>query len=77
MAFYILIEKIAESETEATFRFFDTAYPNEAGELRLDKSDARITMTKPTRDAFFVRAAQKVAKLHHDGHLPQEMCWAS
>jgi hypothetical protein len=77
VAFYILIEKIGESDTEATFRFFDTGYPDEVGELRLDKSDARITMTKPTREAFFMRAAQKVSKHHREGHLPQEMCWAS
>lgn len=77
MAFYILIEKIAESDTEATFWFFDTGYPNEVGELRLYKSDARITMTKPTREAFFFRAAQKVAKHHREGNLPQEMCWGS
>ncbi len=77
MAFYILIDKISESEREAFYRFYDTAYPGEVGELRLDKATNSIEMTKPCREAFFNRAATKVARHFHDGNLPESTCWAS
>ncbi|MDO5692888.1 MAG: hypothetical protein Q4G70_10470 [Pseudomonadota bacterium] len=77
MAFYILIDKISETEKEAFYRFHDTAYPDEAGELRLDKTTHAIEMTKPTRQAFFNRAAHKVASHFRDGKLPERTCWAS
>lgn len=77
MAFCILIEKISETPTEATFRFYDTGYPEEAGELRLDKSDESITMTKQTRETFFLRAARKVTTHFREGSLPDRMSWAS
>ena len=77
LAFYILIDKISETEREAFFRFHDTAYPDEVGELRLDKVTETIEMTKPSRDAFFNRAAAKVARHFRDGSLPESTCWAS
>jgi len=77
LAFYILIDKISETEREAFFRFYDTAYPDEVGELRLDKVTEAIEMTKPSRDAFFNRAAIKVARHFRDGSLPESTCWAS
>jgi hypothetical protein len=77
MAFYIRIEKLTETAQDATFRFYDTAYPNEAGELRLDKASESITMTKATREAFFTRAARKVAVAHKSGALPDILEWAS
>ena len=77
MAFYIRIEKLTETAQEATFRFYDTGYPNEAGELRLDKADESITMVKETRQSYFVRAARKVAIAHKAGLLPDFLEWAS
>jgi len=77
MAFYILIDKISETEAEAFYRFYDTAYPDDIGELRLDKASEAIEMTKPSRDAFFNRAAAKVARHWRDGVLPDSTCWAS
>ena len=77
MAFYIRIEKLNETANEATFRFYDTAYPDEAGELRLNKANEEITMIKSTRQAFFVRAARKVAVAHKSGLLPDFLEWAS
>jgi hypothetical protein len=77
LAFYILIDKISESEREAFYRFYDTGYPDEVGELRLDKATGSIEMTKPSRDAFFSRAAVTVARHFRDGNLPESACWAS
>ncbi len=77
MAFYIRIEKQAESDAEATFLFYDTAYPNEAGELRLDKVGGSVTMTKTTREAFFARAARNVLLAHQAGPIPSLLEWAS
>lgn len=77
MAFYIRIEKLTDTASEATFRFYDTAFPNEAGELQLNKVDESITMLKETRQAFFVRAARKVAVAHKAGPLPNLLEWAS
>lgn len=77
MAFHIRIEKLMESDAEALFRFFDTAYPDEIGELRLDKVSGNVTMTKNCRDAFFHRAARKVKLAHEAGQLPELMTWAS
>ncbi len=77
MAFYILIDKISDTEREALFRFYDSAYPDEVGELRLDKVTETIEMTSPCRDAFFSRAATKIAQHFRDGSLPESTCWAS
>lgn len=77
MAFYILIEKVSESDVEATYSFYDTAFPDEPGELRLDKIDGTIAMTKPTREAFFSRAATKVARCYVNGKMEDRLCWAS
>ena len=77
MAFYIRIEKLEETVSEATFRFYDPAFPNEVGELRLSKVDESITMLKATRQAVFVRAARKVAVAHKAGPLPIFLEWAS
>ncbi len=77
MAFHILIEKLSETDSDATFRFFDSAYPNEVGELRLDKQAESISMTKYTREAFFARAARKVAIAYKSGNLPELLEWTS
>jgi hypothetical protein len=77
MAFHIHIEKLTETATEATFRFYDTAYPNEVGELQLNKADESITMLKETRQTFFLRAARKVAVAYKTGSLPNFLEWAS
>ena len=77
MAFYIRIEKLTDTAQEATFRFYDTAYPEEVGELRLNKADEEISMVKPTRQTFFVRAARKVAIAYTAGPLPDFLEWAS
>ena len=77
MAFYIEILKTAESESEAIYTFYDTAYPDEAGELSLDKQKGTIRMTKPTREAFFQRASHKVTKSFQEGKLPEKLIWAS
>ena len=77
MAFYILIDKISETESEAFYRFYDTGYPDEIGELRLDKATETIEMTKPSREAFFNRASTKIARHFRDGSLPESTCWAS
>jgi hypothetical protein len=75
--FYILINKVSESETDAVYSFYDTAYPEEKGELRLDKASETIEMTKNSRDSFFQRAARKVILSYRDGKLPEKLCWAS
>lgn len=77
MAFHILIEKISETESDAHYRFYDTAFPDEIGELRLDKCTAAIEMIKATREPFFKRAATKIARHFRDGSLPDKACWAS
>lgn len=77
MAFYILIDKVSETEKEAFYRFYDTGYPDEIGELRLDKTTAAIEMTKPAREVLFNRAAAKIARHFRDGSLPESTCWAS
>jgi hypothetical protein len=77
VAFYIVIDKVAETETEARYNFYDTAYPGEVGELRLDKSTGEIEMTKATREAFFTRAAAKIARHYRQGDLPGSTEWAS
>ena len=77
MAFYILITKIAESESEAIYTFYDTADPNEAGELCLDKIEGTIRMTKPVREALFLRASRKITVSFAKGELPETLCWAS
>jgi hypothetical protein len=77
VAFHILIEKISETDKEAHYRFYDTAYPAEVGELRLDKITESIEMTKPSREVFFSRAATKIAHHFRGGSLPESTCWAS
>ncbi|KRG76312.1 hypothetical protein ABB30_09965 [Stenotrophomonas ginsengisoli] len=77
MAFYILIDKVLETESEALYRFYDTAHPDEVGELRLDKTSETIEMTKPSREVFFNRAATKIARHFREGSLPDSTCWAS
>jgi hypothetical protein len=77
MAFYIRIEKLRETAHEAKFRFYDTAYPNEAGELHLNKADGSIIMVKATRQTFFLRASRKIAVAHKVGPLPDFLEWAS
>src|SRR4249919_3784906 len=66
MAFYILIDKISETEGDAHYRFYDTAFPDEIGELRLDKRTETVEMVKATREAFFNRAATKIARHFRD-----------
>lgn len=77
MAFYIRIEKLTDTECNATFRFFDTAYPDEVGELRLNKETDEVEMTKQSRKAFFLRASRKVSVAHKLGELPILIEWAS
>lgn len=77
MAFHILIEKLTDTDGEATFRFYDTAYRDEAGELRLNKSTDQIEMIKPSRETFFIRASRKVLVAHKEGKLPDLLEWAS
>ncbi len=77
MAFHIMIEKTSECEREAVYRFYDTAFANEPGELKLDKVTGIIEMTVPTRETFFQRAAVKVARHYRDGDLPDRTEWAS
>jgi IS1 family transposase len=77
MAFHILIEKLSETDSDATYRFYDSAFPNEDGELRLDKQTESISMTKNTREVFFARAARKVAVAYRSGNLPELLEWAS
>ena len=77
MAFNILIDKISETETDVRYRFFDTAHPSEVGELRLDKVTEVIEMTQQSREAFFNRAAAKIARQFRDGSLPESTSWAS
>ena len=77
MAFYIRIEKLTESSQEATFRFYDTAFPDEVGELCLNKLDGEIRLIQPTRGAHDARAARKVAVAHRAGPLPDLLVWAS
>ena len=77
MAFYILIDKISETESDVHYRFYDTAFPDEAGELRLNKLTETIEMIKTTRETFFNRAATKIARHFRDGNLPDSTYWAS
>ncbi len=77
MAFYILIDKISETESDVHYRFYDTAFPDEVGELRLDKHTQTIEMVKATRESFFNRAATKIARHFGEGNLPDSTCWAS
>jgi len=77
MAFYILIDKISETDGDVHYRFYDTAFPSEVGELRLDKRTETVEMTKATREPFFRRAATKIARHFRDGDLPERTCWAS
>lgn len=77
MAFYIRVEKLTDTERDATFRFFDPASPDEVGELRLTKATGEIAMTKKTQQTFFVRALRKVSDAHKLGELPTLLEWAS
>ncbi|WNZ56013.1 hypothetical protein QT397_24755 [Microbulbifer sp. MKSA007] len=77
MAFYILINKIEESETEATYSFYDSAYPNDVGELSIDKSNGETSHTKGSNEQYYMRAATKVRKSFKSGELPNQLEWAS
>jgi hypothetical protein len=77
MAFYIIIEKIAETDAAVHYRFYDTGFPDEVGELRLDKRTESIEMIQRTRQAFFHRAAAKISRHFRDGVLPDQTFWAS
>lgn len=77
MAFHILIEKLTETEGGVTFRFYETAFPNEVGELYLDKKTELVFMTKGSREVFFQRAARKVAVAYTSRSLLELLEWAS
>jgi hypothetical protein len=77
MAFYICIEKLIETPSEAVFRFYDTAYPNEVGELQLNKENGTVKMIKATREVFYVRAAHKVKVAYKTGAVPNFLEWVS
>lgn len=77
MAFHIIINKISETPADATYRFYDTAYPAEEGEFLLDKESGAITVTKPTREVWFTRAAMKISRYFRDGNIPDSAEWAS
>ena len=55
VAFYILIDKVSETEREAFYRFYDTGYPDEIGELRLDKTTETIEPPRVLRRLFSLR----------------------
>jgi hypothetical protein len=77
MAFHILIDKIDETSADVTYRFYESAYPSEVGEFMLNKGTGDITLTKPTRDAWFTRAAMKITRHFRDGNIPESAEWAS
>ncbi|KRB98278.1 hypothetical protein [Duganella sp. Root198D2] len=79
MAFYITINKIAETADICTYEFLD----HEAGRgvLQIGKDTGDITeiMAAPgdTAGRIFERAAVKVLRHWKIGEYPAETCWAS
>jgi hypothetical protein len=77
MAFYILVNKVSESKVEAIYSFYDTAYPNDIGELTIDKISGETSHSKGANEQFYMRAATKVRKSFKAGKLPERLEWAS
>ena len=77
MAFYILINKVSESEEEAVYSFYDSAYPDDVGELVINKLTSTTKHLKGTNERFYMRAATKVIKSFKSGELPEFLEWAS
>lgn len=79
MAVYLLIDKVAEDETHATYSF--GARGGKRGELRIRKEDGFVELVRSLEGEHghkhFMRAYARVFKHWQKGELPNETDWAS
>jgi hypothetical protein len=79
MAFYILINKVSETNNDAVYEFWENE--TDIGCLKLDKKAGKTTELRQIHslnsEAVFIRASQRVLQHFLAGELPERTCWAS
>ena len=79
MAFYITINKVAETSETVTYEYFDEEAGK--GQLKINRATGDVAeVFAAPGDASgrrFQRAAMKVIKHWKEGEFPEETCWAS
>jgi hypothetical protein len=79
MAFYVRINKIAENEAVASYRFEGDLH--RTGSFDINKQTGEISLVEPMpgdeKGHAFSRAAAKIMKEWKQGSLPETAEWAS
>lgn len=82
MAVIVDIQRIADEESFADYRFSLGADPTNYGILRIDKASGNVELLSampgnPNAEAHFSRAAHKIRQHWSRGLLPDTAMWAS